>query len=144
MAAYVFKDVYFVLNSVDLSDRVKQVTLNMQVEPQDASSVAATTANGLLNTRIFLPGLRTWDMEVDFLQDFASGKVDATVQAIVAGGAGVTISFRPTVAVQSTNNPTYSGSVFVESYGAVSGDVGTTAVAKIKLKPTTSLTRTAT
>jgi hypothetical protein len=139
--AYVFKDVSLKINTVDLSIYVKQVTINMGAEPQDASSVAATTALGLLNTRIFLPGLRTWSMEVDFLQDFTAAKVDATLYAAIIGGAAVAVVFKPTAADRGANNPEYSGTMFAESYNAVSGNVGEVAVVKVSLKPASALAR---
>ena len=113
----------------------------MGSEPQDASTVAASTANGLLNTRIFLPGLRTWSMEVDFLQDFVAAKVDATLAAQIATGVAVAFVFRPTAAIKGVNNPEYSGTMVIESYNAVSGNVGEMAVVKVSMKPASALAR---
>jgi hypothetical protein len=126
---------------VDLSASVKQVTLNMGAESQDASSVATSTALGLLNTRIFLPGLRTWSMDVDLLQNFDAAKVDATIAVGLATGIPLLFTFKPTAADRGANNPEYSGSVVVESYNAVSGNVGEMAVVKLSLKPATVLAR---
>jgi hypothetical protein len=134
--------VYILINNVELSAYVKQVTLNLGSEPQDASSVAATAV--VTGTRIFLPGLRTASLDVDFLQDLVAAKVDATLYAINVGGVAVTISFRPTAAAQSANNPTYSGSFVLESYGAISGNVGEMATAKASFKPASAVTRVAT
>jgi hypothetical protein len=139
MSSYVFKDVFLSIDGTALSAYVKQVTLNFGAEAQDASSVMGAT--GTLNTRIFLPGLRTWSIDIDFLQSFTGSEVDSIIYAAHVKGTVIAFVFRPTVAAKGLNNPEYGGSGVIESYTAVSGNVGEVATAKLSMKAGSVITR---
>lgn len=101
---------------VDLTTRVKSITINTSGETLDV-----TTLNSAGRERI--AGLKDYSLDVTFTQDYAATNVDATLSGIVGGSAG-TFSWRPTSAVQSATNPTYSGEVICTSYTPVSSGVG--------------------
>lgn len=118
MAAIVYTDALVVINSVDLSDHVKSVTLNYESEVLD------DTVMGTSGTRSAICGLKNWSLEVNFLQDYAAGEVDATLFGLV-GAVAFPIRVRPskTNAI-STSNPEYQGDAILASYPPITGEVG--------------------
>lgn len=115
MATFVMTDGFVSINSVDLSDHVKRVTLNYEAETQDNTHMSD-------NTRLMQGGLKNWSMEVEFSQDFASGEVDATLFSLV--GTTTTVIARPTSSSVSTTNPNFTGTALLTSYTPLSGTVG--------------------
>lgn len=126
MAVFCFKDASVVINTVDLSDHVKSVTMNVPADILDNTAMGAT-----FKSRI--AGLKDWSIDVDFHQDFAAAKVDATLFPLI-GAAAFTVTVKPTSAAVSATNPSYSGSMVLESYPPLAGSVGDLASASITLQ----------
>lgn len=106
---------FFSIDAVDLSDRVESLNLTYESEANDAAS-------GGDNTRIMLAGLKNWGVEVNFRQDYAAAKVDATLFAKVGTNSALVI--RPNVGVVAPTNPEYTGSGLLTSYTPLAGSVG--------------------
>jgi len=132
MAKFVLTDASLVINSVDLSDHVRSVTLNYEAELQDDTTMGD-------DTRTNLGGLKNWSMDVEFTQDYASGEVDATLFSIV--GSAVTVVLKPTSSAVSATNPSYSGTGVIGSYSPIGNSVGDLAVAPVTIAPAGTLTR---
>jgi hypothetical protein len=128
MAIYVTKTASIGIGGVDLSSYVKQITFDMGTEAVDLSAMGNTT-------RIFGAGLRTVNVSVDFLQDFASAKVDATLGAAVLAGTLVQVNIMAAGTTASATNPRYWFQGYIESYTAVAGNVGEAGTAKVTIKP---------
>lgn len=133
MATLVWLDAQVTINAVDLSDHVRQVTLDYSAEMQDETAMSQ-------DTRINKPGLKTWTLTVQFNQDFAAGEVDATLWSLV-GAAAVAITVRPTTGAIAATNPEYQGNAVLESYGAVDGSVGDLAVVEATFQSASTLIR---
>lgn len=122
MAKFTLTDAFVEINSVDLSDHVLSVTLDHRAELVDA------TAMGTAGTRERVGGLKDWQVDVEFQQDFAASNVDDTLNGLV--GTTFTVDIRPTSAARSTTNPSYTGTGILENYQPVSanavGDIATT------------------
>lgn len=133
MAHRVFKDPFFSINSVDLSDHVQEVRLDYSADaPED-------TAGGD-NTRSRLAGgLKDWSITVTFFQDYAAGEVDATLFGILA--TSVPIEIRPSIAVVGTTNPKYTGNAILTSYQPAGGAIGDAQKAPVTLQGSGDLTR---
>lgn len=116
MASSVFSNAFVSINGVDLSDRVKNVTLNYAADDIDDTNMGDTT-------RVHKAGLLDWSVEVEFAQDFASGEVDATLFSLV-GASAVAVIVRPDNAAASATNPSFSGSAVLLSYPPIGGSVG--------------------
>jgi hypothetical protein len=133
MGKIVFSNAYFAIDStaatqVDLSDHVKSLTLNFSNAEVDATCM---TAEGLQR----LKGLQDWSMDVEFAQDFAAAKVNATiVKKMNSTAPQATVSFRPTTAAAGAANPEYRGEGIVFEYTPASGSVGDLAVASISIR----------
>lgn len=116
MAAIAFKNAKLVLNSVDLSDHVESVALNLTTD------VAEVTAMGA-GSKQRIQTLGDFSLDVTFLQDFAAGKVDATLWTLLSAGS-VPFTLNPTSGANSTTNPQYSGNVVLNTYAPMTGNVG--------------------
>jgi len=124
MATFVLKNAYVFLNSVDLSDHVKQVELPLEMVAQDGTAMSATTKHSI-------PGLKDAKISITFLQDFATGKVDATIFPLYTAGTAFVLVIRPDAGVIGTANPAFTMTVFCKTYNPVSGAVGSTADVKV-------------
>ena len=133
MATFVYTDASVVVNSVDLSDHVKSCSLNYEAEMLDDTVMGDTTRSNIA-------GLLNWSIDVEFLQDFASAKVDATLFSLV-GAAAFTVTVKPTSGSVSATNPSFSGSVVLESYPPMSGSVGDLETASATFRAAGTLAR---
>jgi len=133
MATLVLTDAYVSINSVDLSDHVKSVSIDYSAEMLDDTAMGDTTKSNK-------GGLKDWGMKIDFHQDYAASKVDATMFPLV--GSTFTVIVRPvnTGGVSATN-PNYTATGILESYNPVGGGVGELAGASISIKPAGALSR---
>lgn len=132
MATFVLSDASVVVNSVDLSDHVQQVAIDTGVESHDDTAMGD-------DTRSAAGGLLTWGIEVTFLQDFASDKVDATLNGLV--GSTTVVVVKPTSGAVSSTNPSWTGTALLTSYGPISGSVGDQAVAAASFASAGTLAR---
>ena len=132
MPKHVLTNASLVINSVDLSDHVRSVTLSYEAELQDDTTMGD-------DTRTNLGGLKNWSMDVEFTQNYDSAKVDATLWGIV--GSAVTVVLKPTSAAVGTTNPSYSGSGVIGSYSPLGNSVGDLAVAPVTIAAAGTLTR---
>jgi hypothetical protein len=133
MASIVLTNAYCLLNAVDLSNHVKSVKVNYKADTPDNTAMSVTS-------KTQLPGLKDWDMDIEFNQDFAASNVDATLFPLV-GAAAFSIEVRPDAGARAVTNPAYTGSCLLETYSPLSGKVGDVAIAPIKLSGTGTLTR---
>jgi hypothetical protein len=136
MATVVWTTAYLMINSVDLTDHCRGITLNYAAEMIEDTVFGAAA-------RTKKPGYKNWSFTCQLEQDFATGKVDATLFPLV-GAAPFAISMRPDAAAQSASNPTFSGNVVLESYQPMAGGVGALMETAVTFQSAGALTRTAT
>ena len=134
----VLKDATFEIGAtggslVDLSDHVRQITIDYSAETPESTAMGDTTKNRL-------PGLLDWKMEVEFNQDYAAANVDSTLFALV--GAAVDVDACATSDAASPTTPHYTGTGIVSAYNPLSGKVGDVNVTKVSIvAASTVLTR---
>jgi hypothetical protein len=73
-------------------------------------------------------------ISVDFLQDFAASKVDATIGPLALANTTFQVNIMPAGTTASATNPRYWFMCMVESYTAVAGNVGEAGTAKATFK----------
>jgi hypothetical protein len=107
VAIYLDNNVGLKIATVDLSEYVSSITLT-----QTFDEVETTTMGS--GAHVFSKGLEASTLQVDFLNDWAAAKVNATLQA--AYGTSVTAIVIPVkgTAVGATN-PTYTVSILVNN-----------------------------
>lgn len=133
MATLVFTDCYVSINSVNISDHVKSASLTFSAAMLDDTVMTKTTKSNK-------PGLLEWGLDVEVLNDYAAGNIDATMFALI-GAAAFAIEVRPTSGARSTSNPGYTGNAVLASYDPITAKVGDLASAKLSFKCAGALAR---
>lgn len=134
MAEFVYTDAAVTVNAVDLSDKVRSATLTVSADLQENTAMGSTW-------RRRIPGLLDSTVELEFNQDFAASEVDATLWAVFIGGAAVTVTIRPDSAAISATNPDFTGSLCLEEYTPLGGEVGEAAMAPVTFQGAGTITR---
>lgn len=110
MAIYLDNQVGLKIATVDLSEYVTSITLTQTFDEVETTSMGASSHQ-------FSKGLEASTLQVDFLNDWAASKVQATLQA--AYGTSVTALIVPVRAASSTvisaTNPLYTVSILVNN-----------------------------
>ena len=116
MAVFLNNKVGVKINTVDLSDLVTAVTINRVFDELEVTAMGDSSHK-------FVKGLEASTVTIDFLNDTASTKTLATLQA--AWGTTVTAIFiqEKGTAVSATN-PTYTVSLLVNNTTDINGAVG--------------------
>jgi len=133
MSVLVLKDASVTINGVDLSDHVTSVTINYSAEILDKTAMGA-------NSKSKVAGLKDASAEIEFNQDFAAAKVDATLFPLV-GAAAFPVIIKPTSGATSETNPAFTGNGLLESYPPLGGGVGEVAKTSATIQIDGDLTR---
>jgi hypothetical protein len=112
------------INSVDLSDHVRLVTVN---QTADELEVTAMGAYG----RERLGGLRDDSFSIEFYQDWASSSVDQTLAPLMGGGSLFLVEVATNGTAISATAPKWSGTALLLSYTPIGDAVGEVAMATV-------------
>tara|TARA_B100001113_G_scaffold339411_1_gene322496 strand:- start:86 stop:493 length:408 start_codon:yes stop_codon:yes gene_type:complete len=132
LAKFVLTDASVVLNSVDLSDHVSSVTLEIT-----ADEIVTTAMGDTFQSRT--GGLKDGTLSIEFQQDFASSEVDATLFPLL--GSTTAFVVKPTSGSVSATNPSFSGNVLVNSHSPVANGVGELATMSVSFPTSGTITR---
>lgn len=133
MPKFILKSPQVTINAVDLSNHVQEVAISYGAE------IKEVTTSGETN-KTKLAGLTDWSADITFAQDYAAGKIDATLFPLV-GAAEFAVKIKPTNAAISATNPEYQGNALLASYPPIAGKVGEPATAKCTLEGSGVLVR---
>ncbi len=122
-----------VVNSVDLSDHVRKVTITRTADEVDVTAMGDTAKQVAL-------GLSDDSFAVDFYQDFAASEVDATLWPLF-GGSQFVVSAWPSGTTTSSTNPKFSATCILPSYNPLDGDIGAADMTSVTFKAVTAITR---
>ena len=123
MAKLVLTDAKVVINSVNLSDHITNITLDSKTDVIETTGFSQTSKNRV-------SGLTDNTVTLDFVQDFASSSVEATIYPLV--GTVVAITVAPTSGADViTSNPTYSFNALVSDWTPLKGAVGQLSTASV-------------
>ena len=117
MAITVLTDAFVSVNGVTLSDHVSKVTV------EDTRDQVEITAMGAVN-KAYTKGLGDAKVTLDFFQDFAAGKVHATLQPLIGSSTPFTVEIRASSGARSATNPAYLAQMLLFNYSMVDGAVG--------------------
>jgi len=117
MAISVLTDALVIVNGVTLSDHANQVTIEDTRDSVDVTSFGATN-------KAVAKGLGDAKITVQFFQDFAAGKVHATLQPLIGSSSTVQVEIRPTSGARSATNPAAVLQALLMNYNMLSGSVG--------------------
>jgi hypothetical protein len=136
MAIYLDNLVGLKIATVDLSEYVSAITLTQTFDEVETTTMGQTS-------HTFAKGLEASTLQVDFMNDWAAAKVQATLQA--AYGTSVTALIVPVRADASTtisaSNPLYTVSILVNNLTPVgTGGPGDFATSSMTFTCTSAVT----
>lgn len=117
MAVFTLVDALIIVNGVTLSDHANKVTVEDTRDSVDITTFGATS-------KAVAKGLGDAKITVGFLQDFAAGKVHATLQPLISSNTGVVIEVRATSAARSATNPACLMTGLLMTYNPLDGSIG--------------------
>lgn len=132
MAKQVISLAYLLVNSVDLSGSIRNVTLSYEADAVDSTTMGLTTKTAL-------GGLKNWSIQGTFAQDYAAGSVDATLFSLV--GATFALEARASSAAVAVTNPKFTGTGLLTSYTPIAGGVGDLQETPFTIVASSALTR---
>lgn len=119
MAVFLNNTVGFKIGTVDLSDHVKQITINQKFDELEVTAMGDTGHK-------FVKGLESSSITVSFLNDDATASVLATLEAAYGTSAAfkaVQVASAGTATVSATNK-LYSGLILINNLTPINGAVG--------------------
>ena len=123
MASIVLTNASITVNSVDLSAHANSVTVNYEIDSVEATAFGSTG-------HTFVGGLQNVSCEIEFMQDFAATKVEATIFPLV--GTQTTVIIKPTSSATSATNPSYTlSNTYLASHTPVAASVGEMAMTSL-------------
>jgi hypothetical protein len=112
-----FTNAYISVNGVDLSNHCTTVSVETTRDEVDVTAMGATQ-------KVVTPGLGDGTISATFLQDYAAGSVDATLNPLSTTTTPFTVEVRPVNAARSPTNPGYSMQCLMYGYPPIGGSVG--------------------
>jgi hypothetical protein len=117
MAKFVLTNASVVVNSVDLSDHVKSLTVETTRDDVDV------TAMGAVN-KAYLGGLGDANIKVTFFSDFAAASVHATLYPLSTSNTPFNVVVKPVAGTTTSTNPSFYISATLFGYTPLDGSVG--------------------
>ena len=133
MAKFVATDVKVLINNINLSDHIAQVSL------EQTSDEIETTSFGTEWRQRIGGGLKDASISIDFHQDFGAGSVDAVLSPLFNSIATVVVT--PTSGSVSATNPSFTGTFSVVQYSPVASSVGDLATLSVSWPSAGTVTR---
>lgn len=128
MAKFISTDWKVVVNNVDLSVNAFNVDTPQEKEQVDVS--------GFGGSREFLPGIEDSTLTIQFIQDFGTGRVHATIQPLYAGGSQFPVFVQPFRSQgTSPTNPIYGGTASVYTYNGGAAALNERSEITVDFKP---------
>lgn len=117
MAIFTLVDAFISINSVTLSDHGNKVTVEDNRDAVDITAFGATS-------KAVTKGLGDAKITITFFQDFAAGKVHATLQPLIASATPIPVEIRATSGARSATNPAALMQGLLMTYNMLDGAVG--------------------
>lgn len=127
----VLKDCSITIDAVDLSDHVSSVTIETTFDEVDVTGFGSTYKE-------ILQGLGDATITLGFFQDFDAASVDATLWPLSQSGEGFPVVVKPTSAVVSATNPSYTMTGVLLSYNPLAGAIGEASTTDVSIRNSSS------
>ena len=115
MATFCLTNPYCMIATTEVTEYVKSVEISYSKEIKDTTYSGCTgKARGA--------GLADWSAKITFYQDYASGKIDALLDAAV--GVSTAVKIRPIDTTIAATNIEYRGNGLLPEYSPIAGTVG--------------------
>ncbi len=127
MAIEMLDNVSAVYNSVNLSNHVRSISVDMVAEDLDATAMGAVS-------RSHVPGLRDDTITISYFNDDAAGSVNATHRPLLGVAAGAVLVVKADSGATSATNPAYTMTAILLDYHPISGEVGAMSMNEVVYK----------
>lgn len=107
---------YLSINANVLNEYTRKAELTVEVEEKDVTNYAS------LGWKEVLGGIKSAELAVEFLQDFAATELDSIMWPLL--GTVVPFEVRADQAAVGTSNPKYTGSILITGWSPLTGSVG--------------------
>jgi hypothetical protein len=132
VAKFAATDYDITIDTVDFSDSLAAVTLDISKEQLEVTSFGDTA-------RTYIAGLGDASVTLSFHQDFAASAVDATLHAAL--GTEIAVVIKPTSGAVGAGNPSYSFNALVTQITPFSSNVGDLATQDVTFPVSGAVTR---
>ena len=122
MAKLVLTNPSITVGGIDLSDHCSSITLDTKYDIVETTAFGSTA-----KTRV--AGLADNSVTIDFMQDFGSSSVEATIYPLL--GTATSIVIKPVSGTTTTTNPQYTVSALVSEWTPLKGSIGALATASV-------------
>lgn len=114
---------YLSINSNILHEFTKKAEIAVEVEEKDVTNYAS------LGWKEVLGGLKSGELGIEFLQDFAATELDSIMWPLL--GTVVPFEVRADQAAVSASNPKYTGNLLIKAWNPITGAVGDEATVSV-------------
>jgi len=122
MAKLVLTNPSITIGGIDLSDHINNVTIDTKYD------IVETTAFGD-TAKKRVAGLADNSISIDFMQDYGSSSVEATIYPLLGTAAAIVI--KPVAGTTTATNPQYTVSAVVSEWQPLKGQIGALATASV-------------
>lgn len=114
---------YLSINSNILHEFTKKAEIAVEVEEKDVTNYAS------LGWKEVLGGLKSGELGIEFLQDYAATELDSIMWPLL--GTVVPFEVRADQAAVSASNPKYTGNLLIKAWNPITGSVGDEATVSV-------------
>jgi hypothetical protein len=132
VAKFAATDYEITIDTVDFSDSLAAVTLDISKEQLEVTSFGDTA-------RTYIAGLGDASVTFSFHQDFAASSVDSTLHAAL--GTEIAVVIKPTSGAVAAGNPSYAFNALVTQITPFSSNVGDLATQDVTFPISGAVTR---
>lgn len=133
MATFANTNAYLSISGTDLSDHVRSAQITASGEALSSETMGDSWKENTM-------GLKSWTLDVEFLDDFAASSVDSTVWSAFNTGTAVAVVYKPVNAAASATNPSFSGNILPTDW-KTGGALGQMAAKSLSYPGTGALAR---
>jgi hypothetical protein len=130
---FALTNMYLTFNSVDLSDHSTNITVTAEADQLDSTAMGDSW-------REYTGGLKSGQLSVTFLDDFAASNVDATIWGAFNTGTAVACAVKPVNTTIAATNPEYQFNVLPHQWN-MGGSIGELAGKTLTFNLTGSIVR---
>jgi hypothetical protein len=113
----ILKDGVVIVNGSDISDHVREVSVESERDEVDVTGLQA-------NNKETLAGLGDGTITLDVFQDFEAGEIDSIMEPLSHSDVPFTVQVRPHLGAIAANNPEYRMDTLLFTYNPIAGAVG--------------------
>lgn len=136
MAKLVLTNAQVLVNAVDVSNHVSDVTIENQRTEVDVTSM------GDVNSEIVL-GLGDATITITFFNDYAAASIDSQLFPLNQTNTPFVVDVKPVSGARSTSNPSYVMTCLMPNYTPIGGSIGAAVTTQVAFRNAsqTGLTR---